>query len=77
MKTWARVLRSNTAEDLPHDPELRAMMKPPALSKKYKIPVQTPEPTATFKVAKSDGMPPLPLRMLKKAPAARMYTGCK
>jgi peptidoglycan hydrolase-like protein with peptidoglycan-binding domain len=52
-------------EDLPHDPELRAVMKPPPLSQKYKIPVETPEPTAP-PVYSSDAMPPLPMRLMEK-----------
>jgi hypothetical protein len=52
-------------EDLPNDPELRAAMKPPALSEKYDMPVETPQPTAS-PVYTSDGMPPLPLRMMQK-----------
>ena len=52
-------------EELPDDPELRAVLKPPALSKKYKIPVETPVPTAT-PVYVSGAVPPQPLRELKK-----------
>lgn len=52
-------------EDLPLDPELRAALKPPALNKKTKSPVQTPEPTATPAYS-STGLPPQPFRELSR-----------
>jgi len=52
-------------EDLPLDPELRAALKPPALNKKTKSPVQTPEPTATPAYS-STGLPSQPFRQLTR-----------
>lgn len=53
-------------EALPEDPELRQVMKPAPLSKKYKIPITTPEPTAPPAYS-STGQPPQPFRTLKKS----------
>ena len=52
-------------EDLPDDPELRAIMKPAPLSKKYKVPIETatPSPTPVYVV---NGTPPEPYRTLKR-----------
>ncbi len=52
-------------DDLPDDPELRAALKPAPLSKKYKMPIATPTPTAP-PVYVSDGAPPQPFHTLKK-----------
>ncbi len=52
-------------EDLPHDPELRAAIKPPPLNKKIMGPSSTPEPTAPPAYT-GTGMPPQPFRTLKK-----------
>lgn len=51
-------------EDIPNDPELRSMLKPAPLSKKYKVPIATPTPTATPTYV-SGAMPPQPFRTLK------------
>ena len=52
-------------EDLPHDPELRAAIKPPALNKSIMGPSTTPEPTAAPAYT-ATGAPPQPFRTLKK-----------
>ena len=57
-------VKVTVTEDLPDDPELRAVLKPAPLSKTYKMPIATPEPTATPAYS-STGTPPQPLRTLK------------
>lgn len=58
-------MQVTVTEDLPLDPELRAALKPPALNKKTKSPVETPQPTATPAYS-STGMPPQPFRQLSR-----------
>lgn len=52
-------------EKLPADPELRASLKLPPLNYKTMKPEETPQPTAEPAYTKT-GMPPLPLKKLKK-----------
>ena len=52
-------------DDLPSDPELKASVKQPALNYSNMLPVETPKPTAE-PVYVSGGLPPMPLKQLKK-----------